>query len=45
MIFIALTFAMTATLSIIALHMSETENLTRKVRQMKRSETERFASL
>ncbi|MEM9278425.1 MAG: hypothetical protein AAGA76_07610 [Pseudomonadota bacterium] len=45
MIFLALTFAMTATLSVIALHMTETENLTRKVRQMKRVKSERFASL
>ncbi|MGI9352723.1 MAG: hypothetical protein ACR2O3_14255 [Rhizobiaceae bacterium] len=45
MLFLIFTLGMAATLSIIALHMSETENLTRKIRQMKRTEVERFAAL
>ncbi|MEM9329792.1 MAG: hypothetical protein AAGA53_00615 [Pseudomonadota bacterium] len=45
MALLALTFAMTATLSVIALHMTEKENLTRKIRQMKKPQAERFASL
>lgn len=45
MIFLALIFAMTATLSVLALHMTEKENLTRKVRSMHEEKQERFAAL